>query len=62
MREDGITDIKIIDPPSNLLAPALVRRCAPLGDERRVPYSREKSVRICDVSLYSVLRRQIQRS
>ena len=49
-------------PPSNLLAPALVRRWAPLAMTRVMPCSRANSVRICEVSLYSIFRRQMQRS
>ena len=49
-------------PPSNLLAPALVRRWAPLASTLTRPCSRARSVRICDVSLNSTLRRQMDKS
>src|SRR5688572_24648266 len=49
-------------PPPNLLAPAFVFRCAPLAMTRTSPCERPKSVRICDVSLYSNFRRQMHRS
>ena len=63
MRKHGLPGIEQIDAAAKLARPRFGFAMCPFGDDGASrPWSRESRVRICEVSLYSNFRRQMQRS